>query len=110
VFEFKRCNDIKKGASRLDAPWTNNLWQLRKLELHCRQKARSVQCPNQAGSVVVEPPHVFYPQLHHRTGCPSMGQLVGDLWKVCGVSEMISHRGLKTISYAEFSWRNTSIV
>jgi hypothetical protein len=32
-----------------------------------------------------------------------MGQLVGDLWKVCGVSGCISHRGFEPISYAKFS-------
>jgi len=38
VFELRGSWQEKRARQTSDAPWTNNLWQLRWLGLHCRQK------------------------------------------------------------------------
>jgi len=71
---------MKKGRVTGDAPWTNHLWQLRKLELHCRQKARQVWPRSGGWRGRCRAATRIYSQLIHSPVWASMGQLVGTLW------------------------------
>jgi len=65
----------KKGRVLVDAPWTNNLWQLRWLGFHCRQKGRT-QSPNNLYSwLVAGQQHGVYEQFIHN--------LKWSPWTIC---------------------------
>ena len=74
-------------------------WQLRKLELHCRQKVPGSQSQKSARHVVASPQQSTYTQLINNLVRITSGQLVGDLWTACGPQVSISHDGLLTLSY-----------
>jgi hypothetical protein len=82
----------KKGASADDAPVTNNLWQLRWLGLHCRQKARNTH-PDNTGAAALQLHNAHFINILSTTSCED---LVGVLCMKNGSSCGLSHRDFST--------------
>lgn len=69
-------------------PETNNHWQLRRLELHCRQKALKAKPSKHHLGVVATQQQLFYSQLINN----SKGEVLYNLWAICGsaVGDLLS--------------------
>jgi len=61
-------------------PETNNHWQLRRLELHCRQKALNAKPPKRQSGEVATQQQLSYSQLINN----SKGEVLYNLWVICG--------------------------
>ena len=61
-------------------PETNNHWQLRRLELHCRQKAPNAKPRKHLTDVVATQQQLSYSQLINN----SNGRVLYNLWVICG--------------------------
>jgi hypothetical protein len=61
-------------------PETNNHWQLRRLELHCRQKAPKAKPQKHPLGVVATQQQLFYSQLINN----SKEDVLHNLWVICG--------------------------
>lgn len=61
-------------------PETNNHWQLRRLELHCRQKATKAKPQKHRQGVVASQQQLSYSQLINN----SVEEVLHNLWVICG--------------------------
>ncbi|WP_271466397.1 hypothetical protein [Paracidovorax valerianellae] len=86
VIELKRRAQEKRARQMVTRPEPTIIWQLRWLELHCRQKGRERKSGQQGSEGVASLQRAFYTQLIHKT--PRMrgttcGRTVDRLCIVC---------------------------
>jgi hypothetical protein len=82
VIELKREGQEKRARRVTTRPEPTIFWQLRKLELHCRQKGPDEKPQTLREAVVATQQHLFYQQLIHSFQNPR----TDNMWAICGSS------------------------
>ncbi|GKS75673.1 hypothetical protein AVME950_12275 [Acidovorax sp. SUPP950] len=67
VIELKRSAQEKRARQMVTRPEPTIIWQLRWLELHCRQKGREGKSAREGSEGVAGLQRAFYTQLIHKT-------------------------------------------